>query len=67
MTDHEKELEKSCRMEPFSALCLISNGFYSTPGCGIDEARLAYVLKCEDIEKAIAILGEGLKVYPGRK
>ena len=43
------------------------NGFYSTPGCGIDEARLAYVLKCEDIEKAIAILGEGLKVYPGRK
>ena len=43
------------------------NGFYSTPGCGIDEARLAYVLNCEDIEKAIIILGEGLKVYPGRK
>ena len=43
------------------------NGFYSTPGCGVDEARLAYVLKSEDIEKAIAIIGEGLKKYPGTK
>jgi len=43
------------------------NGFYSTPGKGIDEARLAYVLKAEDLEKAIRILGEGLKQYPGRK
>lgn len=43
------------------------NGFYSTPGCGVDEARLAYVLKSEDIEKAIYILGEGLKKYPGKK
>lgn len=43
------------------------NGFYSTPGKGIDEARLAYVLNCGDIEKAIRILGEGLKQYPGRK
>lgn len=43
------------------------NGFYSTPGKGIDEARLAYVLKAEDLEKAIRILGEGLKRYPGRK
>lgn len=43
------------------------NGFYSTPGCGVDEGRLAYVLKSEDIEKAIYILGEGLKKYPGRK
>ena len=43
------------------------NGFYSTPGKGIDEARLAYVLKAEDLEKAIRILGEGLNRYPGRK
>ena len=41
------------------------NGFYSTPGAGINEARLAYVLKCEDIERAIYILGEALKAYPG--
>lgn len=41
------------------------NGFYTTEGCGIDEARLAYVLKSEDLEKAIYILGEALKAYPG--
>lgn len=43
------------------------NGFYSTPGTGVNEARLAYVLNCQDLEKAIHILGEALKAYPGRK
>ena len=42
------------------------NGFYSTPGLGINEARLAYVLNCEDLKRAIYILGEALKAYPGR-
>lgn len=42
------------------------NGFYNTPGSGINEARLAYVLKSEDLERAIYILGEALKAYPGR-
>lgn len=43
------------------------NGFYSTPGAGANEARLAYVLKSEDLERGIYILGEALKAYPGRK
>jgi len=43
------------------------NGFYATPGKGVDEARLAYVLKCEDLEKALALLAEAVKQYPGRK
>ncbi len=42
------------------------NGFYDTEGCGINEARLAYVLKSEDLEKAISILAAGLKAYPGK-
>lgn len=42
------------------------NGFYETPGSGVNEARLAYVLKSEDLERAIYILGEALKAYPGR-
>ena len=44
-----------------------ANGFYSTPGYGQDEVRIAYVLNTEDIKKAMHILAEGLKVYPGRK
>ncbi len=41
-------------------------GFYSTPGLGKDEVRIAYVLNIEDIRKAMHILAEALKVYPGR-
>ena len=44
-----------------------ADGFYSTPGLGKDEVRIAYVLNVEDIKKAIHIIDEGLKVYPGTK
>jgi aspartate aminotransferase len=39
-------------------------GFYSTPGVGLDEVRIAYVLKKEDLRKSVQILKEALKVYP---
>jgi len=43
-----------------------ATGFYSTPGAGANEVRLAYVLNNQDIEKAMICLEEALKVYPGR-
>jgi len=43
-----------------------ATGFYSTPGAGLNEVRLAYVLNNQDIEKAMTCLEEALKVYPGR-
>jgi aspartate aminotransferase len=43
-----------------------ANGFYSTPGLGKDEVRIAYVLNIDDIRKAMHILAEALKIYPGR-
>ncbi len=43
-----------------------ATGFYSTPGAGLNEVRIAYVLNVHDIEKAMICLDEGLKVYPGR-
>lgn len=43
-----------------------ADGFYSTPGLGKDEVRIAYVLNVEDIKKAMYILAEALKVYPDR-
>jgi len=43
-----------------------ANGFYSTPGLGKDEVRIAYVLNIEHIKKAMNILAKGLKAYPGR-
>jgi len=44
-----------------------ATGFYSTPGAGLNEVRMAYVLNSNDIEKAMTCLEEALKVYPGRK
>ena len=38
-------------------------GFYSTPGVGLDEVRLAYVLKKEDLIKSAEIIKEALRVY----
>ena len=38
-------------------------GFYSTPGIGLDEVRIAYVLKKEDLIKSVQILKEALTVY----
>lgn len=43
-----------------------ANGFYSTPGSGKQEARLAYVLNKESLKKSVRCLEEALKVYPGR-
>ncbi len=43
-----------------------ASGFYSTPGSGKDEVRIAYVLKKEDLACALETLEEALKVYPGR-
>ena len=44
-----------------------ATGFYSTPGLGTNEVRLAYVLNVEAINKAMDCLEMALEVYPGRK
>jgi aspartate aminotransferase len=38
-------------------------GFYATPGLGKDEVRIAYVLKREDLERAVEILAAALPAY----
>jgi aspartate aminotransferase len=43
-----------------------ATGFYSTPGLGKNEVRIAYVLKIDDLKNAMKTLEEALKVYPGR-
>jgi len=43
------------------------SGFYSTPGSGKNEVRIAYVLKIEDLKNAMMILEEALAIYPGRE
>ena len=40
-----------------------AGGFYSTPGVGLNQIRIAYVLKKESLIKAVNIIKEALKVY----
>jgi len=39
------------------------NGFYATPGLGLDEIRISYVLNEHDLKAAMNILAEALKAY----
>lgn len=43
-----------------------ASGFYTTPGLGKNEVRMAYVLKKEDLAKALLVLSKALEAYPGR-
>ncbi len=44
-----------------------ATGFYSTPGRGMNEVRISYVLNVDDLKNSMKVLEEALKVYPGRK
>lgn len=39
-------------------------GFYSTPGVGLDQVRIAYVLNIEDLAGALEALRAALQAYP---
>lgn len=41
-------------------------GFYTTPGAGKDQVRIAYVLNKEDLGRALVVLKHALEAYPGR-
>ena len=40
-----------------------ANGFYSTPGMGKDEVRIAYVLNKQDLQRALVVLEKAIEQY----
>lgn len=65
--------EKFCRwcLEEFNyegetIMMAPASGFYTTPGAGHNQVRVAYVLKKHDLERALVVLGKALEAYPGR-
>ncbi len=42
-----------------------AEGFYATPGMGLNQVRLAYVLNQEDLIESVEIIKEALRQYPG--
>jgi aspartate aminotransferase len=43
-----------------------ASGFYTTPGVGRDQVRIAYVLQKEELTRALLVLQKALEAYPGR-
>lgn len=43
-----------------------ASGFYTTPGIGTNEVRIAYAISKKELRGAIKVLAEALKSYPGR-
>lgn len=43
-----------------------ASGFYSTPGMGRDEVRIAYILNKDDLKRAIVVLEKALEAYNNR-
>ena len=65
--------EKFCRWcltdfnyEGETVMMAPASGFYTTPGAGINQVRIAYVLKKEDLQRALVVLRKALEQYPGR-
>jgi len=44
-----------------------ASGFYTTPGVGVNEVRMAYVISKEELAKAMIVLQKALEVYPGKR
>ena len=54
------------RHEGATVMMAPASGFYSNPDEGRNEVRIAYVLKKEDLAKALVCLEKALEAYPGR-
>lgn len=54
------------RIDNETVMVTPAESFYSTPGKGKNQARIAYVLEIDEMKKALRILEEGLEAYPGR-
>jgi aspartate aminotransferase len=68
-----KDIDDFCRwcLEEFNyegetVMMAPASGFYATPGLGKDEVRMAYVLKIEDLKRALVILEKALEAYNAR-
>ena len=50
-----------------TAMFTPAEGFYGTKGLGSDEMRMAYVLKKEDMRRAVELIRLGMESYNARK
>ena len=63
--DFAKWLLESFELDNETVMVAPAAGFYSTPNTGLNQVRIAYVLKKENLIRAIEILKVALKQYKG--
>jgi aspartate aminotransferase len=61
--DFARWLLESYDLDGETVMVAPAAGFYSTPGVGLNQVRIAYVLKKEELIKAVHILKEAILVY----
>ena len=61
--DFAKWLLEEFQLDNETVMVAPAAGFYSTPNTGLNQVRIAYVLKKEDLQRAVVLLKEALKVY----
>ena len=61
--DFAQWLLESFKVNKKTVMVAPAAGFYSTPGEGLNQVRIAYVLKKEDLIEAVELLKEALSQY----
>jgi aspartate aminotransferase len=61
--DFARWLLESYDLDGETVMVAPAAGFYSTPGVGLNQVRIAYVLKKEELIRAVQILKEAIVVY----
>jgi aspartate aminotransferase len=61
--DFAQWLLESYNLNGETVMVAPAGGFYSTPGMGLNQVRIAYVLKKEDLIRAVAVLKEAIPAY----
>lgn len=61
--DFSQWLLESYSLKNETVMLAPAAGFYSTPGVGLNQVRIAYVLNKEDLTKAVQILKAAIPVY----
>jgi aspartate aminotransferase len=59
-------LLESFRFNNATVMLAPATGFYSTPGAGLNEVRIGYVLNLDDLKACVEILREAIQVYPNK-
>lgn len=61
--DFAKWLLEEFQLDNETVMVAPAAGFYSTPNTGLNQVRIAYVLKKEDLKRSLVLLKEALKAY----